>query len=78
MKFLDFKFDSTLLGGIEALGFDSATSIQEQAIPHILDGKDIIASAQTGTGKTAAFLLPIINKIIRRMKNNISIPFLIT
>lgn len=45
------------------MGFDEATPIQEQAIPQILEGKDMIASAQTGTGKTAAFLLPILHKL---------------
>ena len=50
--------------GISAMGFEKPTPIQEQAIPAILDGKDIIGSAQTGTGKTAAFLLPVIQKII--------------
>src|SRR6187551_505811 len=46
------------------MGYDIATPVQQQVIPPILAGKDIIASAQTGTGKTAAFLLPLINKII--------------
>ncbi len=46
------------------MGFESPTPIQEQAIPAILEGKDIIGSAQTGTGKTAAFLLPVIQNII--------------
>jgi ATP-dependent RNA helicase RhlE len=50
--------------GIDASGYEEATPVQQQVIPHILSGKDIIASAQTGTGKTAAFLLPLINKII--------------
>jgi len=50
--------------GIDASGYEDATPVQEQVIPHIMAGKDIIASAQTGTGKTAAFLLPLINKII--------------
>ena len=50
--------------GIDASGYENATPVQQQVIPHILAGKDIIASAQTGTGKTAAFLLPLINKII--------------
>ena len=50
--------------GIDASGYEDATPVQEQVIPLILQGKDIIASAQTGTGKTAAFLLPLINKII--------------
>jgi len=64
MNFNEFGFDKKLLEGVEALCFETATPIQEQAIPAILAGKDLIASAQTGTGKTAAFLLPIINKII--------------
>lgn len=64
MEFKEFGFNENLLNGIEAIGFKNATPIQEQAIPKILDGKDLIASAQTGTGKTAAFLLPIINKIL--------------
>jgi ATP-dependent RNA helicase RhlE len=66
MHFKEFGFDPQLLEGIEALGFDKATPIQEKAIPVILEGKDLIASAQTGTGKTAAFLLPVIHKITCR------------
>ncbi len=50
--------------GIEAMGFETPTPIQQEAIPAILEGRDIIGSAQTGTGKTAAFLLPVIQKII--------------
>lgn len=64
MNFTEFGFDQKLLEGIEAINYQIATPIQEQVIPLILQGKDLIASAQTGTGKTAAFLLPIINKII--------------
>jgi ATP-dependent RNA helicase RhlE len=64
MHFKEFGFNPQLLEGIEALGFEMATPIQEKAIPVILEGKDLIASAQTGTGKTAAFLLPVIHKII--------------
>ncbi|NTW32828.1 MAG: DEAD/DEAH box helicase [Bacteroidetes bacterium] len=64
MNFDEFGFDSRLLEGINAIGFKTATPIQEQAIPVILEGNDLIGSAQTGTGKTAAFLLPIIHKII--------------
>ena len=63
MNFKDFGLTPSLIEGIEALGFEEPTPIQEQSIPVILKGKDIIASAQTGTGKTAAFLLPIIHKI---------------
>lgn len=64
MTFNEFGFDPRVLEGIESLGYETATPIQEQAIPAILSGRDIIGSAQTGTGKTAAFLLPIIHRII--------------
>jgi ATP-dependent RNA helicase RhlE len=64
LKFTEFGFDDRLIEGIEASGYENATPVQEQVIPLVLQGKDIIASAQTGTGKTAAFLLPLINKII--------------
>ena len=64
MTFKEFGLDESLLEGIEASGYENATPVQEQVIPIILSGKDIIASAQTGTGKTAAFLLPIINKLL--------------
>jgi len=64
LKFTEFGFDERLMEGIDASAYENATPVQEQVIPLILQGKDIIASAQTGTGKTAAFLLPLINKII--------------
>lgn len=64
MKFTAFGFDDRLMEGIEASGYEDATVVQEKVIPFIMNGKDIIASAQTGTGKTAAFLLPLIHKII--------------
>jgi len=52
------------MDGIDAMGYDIATPVQEQVIPHILAGKDVIAAAQTGTGKTAAFLLPVLHKLL--------------
>ncbi|MFD1002406.1 DEAD/DEAH box helicase [Ohtaekwangia kribbensis] len=64
MTFHDFKFDPKLIDGLDAMGFSKATPIQEQAIPVILDNHDLIACAQTGTGKTAAYILPVLNKII--------------
>lgn len=64
MKFNEFGFHPAVLEGIEAMGFEKPTPIQEQTMPAIMQGKDIIGSAQTGTGKTAAFLLPVINSII--------------
>ncbi len=64
MKFTSFPFHESLQEGISASNYIDATPVQEQVIPLIMDGRDIIASAQTGTGKTAAFLLPLIHKII--------------
>ena len=66
MKFTEFGLNEHLLEALSYMGFDEATPIQESAIPAILDGKDLIASAQTGTGKTAAFLLPILNKLTEK------------
>lgn len=64
MNFSELGLDERLLSGIESMGYETATPVQEQVIQPILQGKDIIASAQTGTGKTAAFLLPVVNKLI--------------
>jgi superfamily II DNA/RNA helicase len=64
LTFDDFQFDYELLDGLEAMGFNKPTPIQELAIPVILANKDLIACAQTGTGKTAAYVLPIIDKIL--------------
>jgi ATP-dependent RNA helicase RhlE len=63
LDFKDFNFNPDLLEGLLAMGFRNATPIQEQAIPLILANKDLIACAQTGTGKTGAYLLPVMNKI---------------
>ena len=65
MTFTDFNFEPTLMEGLTSMGFNNPTPIQQQAIPLINTGKDLIACAQTGTGKTAAFLLPVINHIIK-------------
>ncbi len=64
MRFSDFNFHPDLLEGIEASNYETATPVQEQVIPTILAGRDLIASAQTGTGKTAAFLLPVIHRLL--------------
>ncbi|MET0243335.1 MAG: DEAD/DEAH box helicase [Flavitalea sp.] len=64
MNFKEFGLHESLVEGIEATGYENATPVQERVIPLILQGKDLIASAQTGTGKTAAYLLPIINLIL--------------
>jgi len=69
--FNQFGFSEQLLEGLDAMNFREPTPIQQQAIPEILAGKDIIASAQTGTGKTAAFLLPVLEKNIREKPGHI-------
>ena len=60
MKFIDLGLDQRILDGIDAMGYETATPVQQQVMVPILEGKDIIAAAQTGTGKTAAFLLPLL------------------
>lgn len=63
MKFKDFNFTEEILEGLDAMGFEEATPVQAEAIPIIQKDEDVIAVAQTGTGKTAAYLLPVLNKI---------------
>ncbi len=70
MKFEEFGFSDVLLEALDYMGFQKATPIQEQAIPQINDGHDMLASAQTGTGKTAAFILPILNKLVNHNEGN--------
>ncbi|MBV4357738.1 DEAD/DEAH box helicase [Pinibacter aurantiacus] len=70
MNFNELNLHPDLLEGIQASGYENATPVQAQVIPLILSGKDIIASAQTGTGKTAAFLLPVINKLLQHRNDN--------
>lgn len=72
MKFIEFGFSPTLEEGLDSMGFEEATPIQEKTIPVILAGKDIIACAQTGTGKTAAYLLPLLNKIAENPREHIN------
>ncbi len=64
IMFTSFGLDQRVMEGIDAMQFQNATPIQQQVIPEIMNGRDVIGCAQTGTGKTAAFLLPIINHII--------------
>ncbi len=63
MKFSELKLSEPILRALEREGYETATPIQAQSIPHILEGKDVLGSAQTGTGKTAAFALPILNRL---------------
>lgn len=69
MKFSEFDFHPSLQAAIDKLGFTDATPIQEASIPHILEGRDVAGLAQTGTGKTAAFLLPLIERIVQARLN---------
>lgn len=71
MKFTELYLNEQLLEAISYMGFEDATPIQEQAIPKILEGKDLIACAQTGTGKTIAFVLPILNKMVNKADTSI-------
>lgn len=63
LKFNEFGFHTAIMDGINAMGFNTPTPVQQQSIPPIMEGKDVISCAQTGTGKTAAFILPIMNKL---------------
>ena len=63
MSFDEFQFHPQIIAGIKACGYTSPTPIQRQAMPPILAGRDILGLAQTGTGKTAAFLLPLLQRL---------------
>lgn len=64
MKFSEFSLDDHIMQGIDAIGFEKPTPVQELAIPEIMTGNDLIACAQTGTGKTAAYVLPLLHGIL--------------
>lgn len=63
MKFSELQLNDSVLEALESMHFEECTPIQQESIPIILEGRDLIAVAQTGTGKTAAYLLPILNKL---------------
>ncbi len=63
MYFTDFDLEDEILDALDAMRFEECTPIQEQTIQPLLDGRDLIGVAQTGTGKTAAYLLPVLNKL---------------
>lgn len=63
MRFDELDLEEAVLDGLDAMNFLETTPVQELTIPVILEGKDIIACAQTGTGKTAAYVLPVINEL---------------
>lgn len=73
MSFKDLNLHPMLLSRCESLGYVKPTPIQEQAIPLVLQGEDLIACAETGTGKTAAFLLPTLQKLIESKPNGTAV-----
>jgi superfamily II DNA/RNA helicase len=72
MTFKELGLADSLLEGLDYMNFETATPIQESAIPHILNDRDLLACAQTGTGKTAAFILPILHKLSQKESNKIN------
>ena len=72
-EFQDFKLDQRLKQIISSKGYETPTPIQDQTIPAAISGSDVVGIANTGTGKTAAFLLPLINKIIQNPKEKVLI-----
>ena len=64
MRFDELDWDYDVLDGIDAMNFTEMTPVQEATIPIILEGRDIIGCAQTGTGKTAAYTLPLLNRLM--------------
>ncbi|WP_161780944.1 DEAD/DEAH box helicase [Criblamydia sequanensis] len=62
-QFAQFNLNELIMKTLEEIGFSTPTPIQEKAIPHVLEGKDVIACAETGTGKTAAFMLPLLHRL---------------
>src|SRR3546814_19846747 len=63
LNFRDLSLSPEVLAALESVGYESPSPIQAQTIPHLLDGHDVLGQAQTGTGKTAAFALPILSRI---------------
>ncbi|HEY5919566.1 MAG TPA: DEAD/DEAH box helicase [Chryseolinea sp.] len=69
MTFKDFELSAAIITALEEKGYQDPTPVQKEAIPQILLGRDVLGSAQTGTGKTAAFCIPILEKLNRNKKN---------
>jgi superfamily II DNA/RNA helicase len=71
LKFTDFNLSDELIAGLNDLQFKEPTPVQEQAIPIVAEGKDLIAAAQTGTGKTGAFVIPIMERVLQSDRKGI-------
>jgi ATP-dependent RNA helicase RhlE len=69
MSFEDLRLEKSLLDAVQSAGYDTPTPIQSKAIPPILEGRDVLGCAQTGTGKTAAFALPILQRLAENNAN---------
>ena len=68
MKFEELNIDARIMRAVEDMGFEEASPIQAQAIPQLLEGRDVIGQAQTGTGKTAAYSIPVLSMIKPELK----------
>jgi superfamily II DNA/RNA helicase len=71
LNFEQFSLDRRIMAGVKAMGYDTPTPIQQQAIPLVLQGRDVLGTAQTGTGKTAAFVLPILQRLMRGPRHRV-------
>jgi ATP-dependent RNA helicase RhlE len=71
MSFEKFQLNEKVLAGVTAAGYKKPTPIQERSIAHIMDGRDVMGLAETGTGKTAAFVLPILQRLLQRQSGRI-------
>ena len=76
MKFTELNLNEELISGLNDLNFLEPTPIQEKAIPLVLEGKDVLGTAQTGTGKTGAFVIPIVDRVLRGKRDGIKVVIL--
>ncbi len=72
-KFADFDIDARIKSNIARKGYVTPTPIQDQAIPHVLTGRDVVGLADTGTGKTGAFLIPLLDKVVKQREQRVLI-----
>ena len=73
--FAALGLDPRLVEGLEALGYEEPTAIQQETIPRLLEGRDLVGQAATGTGKTAAFALPLLQRFAERPGKRRGVPF---